>query len=99
MVDGALSVPQVGWRGKTVTAELARDIFRECGFISLAHEKIKWVFDGAFCDCFSLVRKPRMHERHHGMSNETVFYNEKFSEELQGARFVSARYTSALTSD
>jgi hypothetical protein len=96
VIEGELSVPHVGWRGLTVTEELVRDTFRDCGFISIAHEKIKWAFNGPFSDCFTLVRKPCLRSSAEEAPRETVFYNDRFSEELAAARYISARYTSAL---
>lgn len=97
VVDGQLSIPLVGWRGRTVTAEWARDTFKGCGFQSIAHEKITWVFDQIYSDCFTLVRKPDPDRHCRPLPAETVFYNDKFSEELATARLVSARYTKPLS--
>jgi Methyltransferase domain len=97
LVEGQLSVPLVGWRGRTVTAEWAREMFVGCGFHSIAHEKITWVFDGIYSDCFTLVRKPDPDRHCTPPPAATVFYNDRFSEELAAARLVSTRYTRSLS--
>ena len=96
VIGGELTVLSVGWRGRTDDSGNGTDIFCNFGFISIAHEKIQWVFDGPFSDCFTLVRKPRVHCFVEEQSAETVFYNARFSEEIAGAKLISARYTSAL---
>lgn len=91
MVDGRLTIEQFGWRGKSVTAELAQKVFRSCGLRSIAHEKITWVWDTPFTDCFSLIRKPLNEDE--AELGDTVFYNKAFSDELAHARFVHERYS------
>ena len=97
LVEGQLSVPLAGWRGRTVTAERARELFVGCGFHSIAHEKITWVFDGIYSDFYTLVRKTDPDRHCRPLPAETVFYNDKFSEELAAARLVSTRYTRPLS--
>jgi SAM-dependent methyltransferase len=89
----ALTVVNFHRRDTSVSAELAADVFQGAGLASLVHEKIQWIPtapDQAFCDCFSLLRKPRAGNAN--LAAGTPFYNAGFRDEIALCHQISERY-------
>lgn len=92
------SIPDIktGGRGSTVTAERVQSAFIANGMLSIAHEKTRWIFpDGPYRDCFSLVSKPREGELR-AVTEDVIFYNEVFGEEISHSKWISERYTAKV---